>query len=279
MNRARKLWWQQPAAVLGAGLLSAYILLALVGPWLAPASPVAANLAHTLAPPSGTALLGTDENGTDLLSMLLHGMRLSLLIATCTTAISVAVGTSLGAWAGLRGGWLDEALMRVVDVLLAFPGIILNLALVALMARPGVPHLIFALSLTGWVSYARVARGEALALRQKDFVLAARLAGAGQAWLLRRHILPNLMGTLVVQATYGFAGVMLAEASLSFLGLGPQLPYTLGALLAQGTTYLWRSSHMTLAPGLTLGVIVLACNLTGDLLRDRWQPRRPSRLA
>jgi peptide/nickel transport system permease protein len=276
---SQRRWWKQPAAALGISLWSAYVLLALLGPWLTTASPSAANLAQSLAPPGPGALLGTDENGTDLLSMLLHGMRLSLFIATCTTFISVAIGTSVGAWAGLRGGWLDEVVMRVVDVLLAFPGIILNLALVALMARPGVPHLILALSLTGWVSYARVARAEAWALRQKEFVLAARVAGAGQGWLLRRHILPNLMSTLVVQATYGFASVMLAEASLSFLGLGPQVPYTLGALLGQGTTYLWRSSHMTLVPGLTLGLIVLACNLMGDVLRDHWQPRRPSRLA
>ncbi|MDX2018748.1 MAG: ABC transporter permease [Deltaproteobacteria bacterium] len=279
MTHTRARWWQHPAGVVGVGLLCTYVALAVLGPWLAPASPTALNLGRALAPPGGAALLGTDENGIDLLSMLLHGMRLSLWIATCTTIISVLVGATLGAWVGLRGGWLDEGAMRVVDVLLAFPGIILNLALVALMARPGVPHLIFALSLTGWVSYARVARGEALALRQKEFVLASRLAGAGEAWLLGRHILPNLMSTLVVQATYGFASVMLAEASLSFLGLGPQLPYTLGALLAQGTTYLWSSSHISVAPGLTLGVIVLACNLTGDVLRDHWQPRRPSRLA
>lgn len=275
----RQARWRQTTSWAGPALLTLYVAIALFGPLFTSASPVQPHLEQALASPSVTALLGADENGIDLLAMLLAGMRLSLFVAACTTTISLVVGAGVGAWAGLRGGWFDEVAMRVVDVLLAFPGIILNLALVALVARPGVAHLIFALSLTGWVSYARVARGQALSLQHKEFVLASRLSGAGTAWILRRHILPNIMGTLTVQATYGFAGVILAETSLSFLGLGPHVPYSLGALLAQGTTYLWRSTHMTLFPGLTLAVVVLGCNLVGDVLRDRMAPPRPSLLA
>lgn len=274
-----KAWWQHPSSFIGFALLAVYVVVALVGPSLAPASPVQPQLDQALAPPSAAAWLGSDENGIDLLSMLLYAIRLSLLIATCTTAISLVVGAVVGAWAGLCGGWLDEIVMRVVDVFLAFPGIILNLALVALLARPGVAHLIFALSLTGWVSYARLARGQALALRNKEFVLASRLAGGNTLWILRKHILPNMAATLMVQATYGFAGVVLAETSLSFLGLGPHVPYSLGALLAQGTTYLWRSAHMTMVPGICLALVVLGCNLVGDVLHERLAARRPSVLA
>lgn len=270
---------QQTTFWAGPALLALYVAIAFIGPLFTSASPVQPHLDQALASPSVTALLGADENGIDLLAMLLAGMRLSLFVAACTTTISLVVGAGVGSWAGLRGGWFDEIAMRVVDVLLAFPGIILNLALVALMARPGVAHLIFALSLTGWVSYARVARGQALSLQHKEFVWASRLSGAGTAWILRRHILPNIMGTLTVQATYGFAGVILAETSLSFLGLGPHVPYSLGALLAQGTTYLWRATHMTLFPGLSLALVVLGCNLVGDVLRDRMAPPRPSPLA
>lgn len=263
----------RPGTVLGAWLVLLFLLAALLGPALAPHSPVAQDLDLVLAAPQAGHPLGTDENGSDLLSMLLHGARMALIIAGVTVLLCMSVGAILGATAGYFGGWIDETLMRVVDILLAFPGILLNLAIVALVQRPSVGFIIFALAVNGWVGYARVARGQTLAVREREFVLAARAAGARFPRILFRHILPSILGPLVVQATFGFGGVMLVEASLSFLGLGPAVPYTWGALLSQGTTYLWRSSHLAAIPGAAIAIVVLGCNLLGDGLRDHLDPR------
>ena len=174
--------------------------------------------------------------------------------------------------AGYYRGAVDEVLMRVVDVLLAFPGILLNIAIVALIARPGVGVMIFALALNGWVGYARVARGQVLSLRERDYVLAARAIGARPARIMWRHIFPNLLSPILVQMSFAFGGVILVEASLSFLGLGPQVDYTWGALLDQGTTYLWKTQRLALVPGLAIMLVVLGSNLLGDGLRDRFDP-------
>lgn len=265
---------EPPTAVLGAALMALFVLVAAFGPALAPRSPVQPDLDHALEPPGEVFLLGTDENGVDLLSMVMAGARLALFVASTTTGISLVVGALVGAWAGTVGGLVDQLVMRVVDVLLSFPGIVLNLAVIALVARPELHHLVAALCLTGWVGYARVARGLALALREREFVLAARLAGAGAPYLVWRHVLPNVAPALIVQATFGFGSVVLAEASLSFLGLGPPVPYSWGALLAQGTTYLWRSSHLAAVPGVALALVILGSNLLGDALAERWDPRR-----
>jgi len=164
--------------------------------------------------------------------------------------------------------------MRFVDVLLAFPGILLNLALVALVARPGPAHLVFALTANGWVGYARLARGQVLQIREREFVQAARAVGVPAGRIMLRHIAPNILTPLVIQATFGFAGVILVEASLSFLGVGRLTSYSWGALLAQGTTYLWRTQHLAVVPGVCIAAVVLGCNLLGDGLRDRLDPRR-----
>ncbi len=261
----------------GALFVALFMLAALVGPLVAQYSPVAQDLDRVLAPPDRAHLLGTDENGGDLLAMLLHGARLALLTAGTTVAICLTIGTVVGATAGYLGGWIDEALMRLVDVLLSFPGILLNLAIVALVQKPSVGFVIFALAVNGWVGYARVARGQTLAVREREYILAARAAGAGFARILFRHVIPSILGPLVVQATFGFGGVILVEASLSFLGLGPAVPYTWGALLSQGTTYLWRSMHLAAVPGIAIAVVVLGCNLLGDGLRDHLDPRTRSR--
>jgi peptide/nickel transport system permease protein len=267
----------RPATVAGAAFVTLFLLAAIFGPWLAPHPPLAQDLDHVLAPPGGTYLLGTDENGSDLLSMLLHGARLALLTAGLTVAICFTIGAIVGATAGYYGGWIDEALMRLVDVLLAFPGILLNLAIIALVKRPSVGFVVFALAVNGWVGYARVARGQTLAVREREYVLAARAAGARFPRILFRHVLPSIMGPLVVQATFGFGGIILVEASLSFLGLGPAVPYTWGALLAQGTTYLWRSARLAAVPGVAIALVVLGCNLLGDGLRDWLDPRSRGR--
>ena len=164
--------------------------------------------------------------------------------------------------------------MRVVDVLLAFPGILLNLAIVAMVPTAGVGVFIFALAVNGWVGYARVARGQVLQVREREYVQAARAIGASPWRIMLRHVVPNTLSPLIVQATFGFAGVILVEASLSFLGLGRLHNYSWGALLSQGTTYLWRTQHLAMAPGIAIALVVLGCNLVGDGLRDRFDPRR-----
>ena len=264
-------------ALLGGTLLLLFLLLAALGPPLAPYSPEAQSLDHLLEGPSALHWLGTDENGCDLFSQLLWGARLAAGISIAVVAICFVVGTALGVIAGYLGGWADELVMRLVDVLLAFPGILLNLAIVALVPTAGVGVFVFALAVNGWVGYARVARGQVLQLREREFVQAARAVGAPAGRIMLHHVAPNVLSPLIVQATFGLSGVILVEASLSFLGLGRLHAYSWGALLSQGTTYLWRTSHLALVPGLAIAAVVLGCNLLGDALRDRLDPKRAPR--
>jgi peptide/nickel transport system permease protein len=263
-----------PATWIGLGLIGLFVATALVGPLLAPYSPTAQNLDLILARPSAAHWLGTDENGVDVLSALLHGARLALVISVIVVVICAALGTAIGVTAGYHGGLVDEIVMRAIDALLAFPGILLNIAIVALIARPGVGVMIFALILNGWVSYARLARGQVLSLREREYVVAARAIGARPGRIIWRHIFPNLLSPLLVQMSFAFGGVILIEASLSFLGLGPQLNYTWGALLDQGAASLWKTQRLALVPGLAIMIVVLGSNLLGDGLRDRFDPKR-----
>jgi peptide/nickel transport system permease protein len=263
-----------PGAWIGAVLLAIFLFAALAGPFLAPHSPVAGDLDARLHGPSWSHWLGTDENGVDVLSELLFGARLALGIGISVVGVCSVTGVALGTMAGYFGGVVDEVVMRVVDILLAFPGILLNLAIVAVVKRPGVGVMVFAIALNGWVGYARVARGQVLSLRELEFVSAARAMGASPWRIMRRHILPNLMGPLLVQMTFGLGGAILVEASLSFLGLGPGLPYSWGVLLDQGTGQLWTTQRLATVPGVAIMVVVMGSNLLGDGLRDRWDPRR-----
>jgi peptide/nickel transport system permease protein len=263
-----------PSTWVGAGLIGLFLFAALIGPLLAPYSPTAQDLDHILAGPSARHWLGTDENGVDVLSELLFGARLALLISGVVVGICAVVGTAIGIVAGYYRGVVDEIVMRTVDVLLAFPGILLNIAIVALIATPGVGVMIFALCLNGWVGYARLVRGQVLSLREREYVVAARAIGARPSRIMWRHIFPNLLSPILVQMSFGFGGIILVEASLSFLGLGPQLNYTWGALLDQGTTYLWHTQRLAMVPGLAILLVVLGSNLLGDGLRDRFDPRR-----
>jgi peptide/nickel transport system permease protein len=263
-----------PSTWIGLGMIALFMLAALVGPLVAPYSPLEQNLDNILAGPSAAHWLGTDENGRDVLSALLHGARLALIISGVVVLVCATTGTAIGILAGYYRGAVDEVVMRVVDVLLAFPGILLNITIVALIARPGVGVMIFALSLNGWVGYARLARGQVLSLRERDYVMAARALGARPARIMWRHIFPNLLSPILVQMSFAFGGVILVEASLSFLGLGPQVSYTWGALLDQGTAYLWKTQRLALVPGVAIMVVVLGSNLLGDGLRDRFDPRR-----
>lgn len=258
------------AAVWGA---LAFLVLALVGPWIAPGDPRAIDLWHAYERPSQAHWLGTGDNGIDLLSALLYGARLSALIGVSVVGLSLAIGTTLGTAAGLWGGKMDALVTSVADLVQAFPAVLLNIAVLALVARPGVLHVVFALSVSGWVLFARLSRAEALSLREREFVQAARALGVPEWRVLWRHVLPNLWGPLVVQATAGLGGAVLMESTLSFLGLGPQDAVSWGALLDQGSAVLLRFPHVAMFSGAAIGLTVLSCNLAGDRLRDALDPR------
>jgi peptide/nickel transport system permease protein len=246
---------------------------AIAAPLLVPYDPQALDLPGGLAGPSAHHWLGQDKLGRDLLSRLLLGARVSLGVASATVAITATVGVALGLVAGWRGGWVDEALMRVTDIFLAFPGILLAIAFTA-AAGPGIGHVIVALSLIGWVGYARLTRGQVLAMREREFMTAATALGLPPHRLLLRHLLPNVASPVLVEATFGFAYAILAESSLSFLGLGTQPPTpSWGALLDAGRSYLLVAPHITTFPGLAIFLTVLCAVHLGDQLRDRLDPR------
>ena len=250
-----------------------FMLVAAVGPELVSSSPEAIDLAHAYELPSHVHWLGTTDNGVDLLSALVHGARLAAKVSLSVIALCVTFGGLMGAVAGLRGGWLDHAVMGLCDLLQAFPAVLLNIALLAVVARPGVVHIVFSLSVSGWVLYARLARAEVLALREREFVAAARALGASETRVLISHLVPNLLGPLFVQATAGLGGVILAESTLSFLGLGVPQTVSWGTLLDQGSAVLLRFPHVAVLSGGAIAVVVLAFNLAGDALRDAVDPR------
>ncbi len=254
-------------------VVAAFALLALFGPALAPYSPAQIDLHAQYGSPSARHWLGTGDNGVDVLSVLLYGARLSGEIALCSVGLSLLLGATLGALAGYRGGRTDHVISGLADLVQAFPAVVLNIAILALVARPGVPHVILALSANGWVLFARIARAQTLVLRETEFVAAARLLGASEAQILWRHITPNTLGPLLVQATSALGGAVLAEATLSFLGLGPGAAASWGALLDQGSAVLLRFPHVALIAGGTIAVTVLGFNLAGDYLRDLLDPR------
>ena len=264
-------------AQLGVWMLVAYALLGLLGPLIAPFSVdiQTVGLTHAFTPPSATHWLGTDQNGVDALSQLMWGAREALEMSLVVVGASAAIGALVGMIAGYAGGWVDEAIMRFCDVLQAFPGILMNIAIVATVRKPGLGLVMFALIANGWVGYARVARAQVLSLREREFIEAARAIGATPWHVMRHHIAPNLLGPVMVQATFGIGTVIAIEATLSFLGLGPQLTYTWGAMINQGTSFIYHPGFLAyvLAPGLAIMWVVLAANLAGDGLRDRLDPR------
>lgn len=260
-------------AKLGAGVGVALVLAAVFAPWLSPYDPNALNLPNQFAPPSIAHWLGTGNNGIDVLSHIIYGARVSLIVGGSAVAISLSIGSVLGAIAGYAGGWFDGVLMRIVDILLAFPGILLAIFITAVLG-PSLWNVVFALSFGGWTGYARLVRGEVRALRDREFVLAARSMGAGPMRIVFGHLLPNVAGPLLVQATFGLPGAILTEASLSFLGLGvpPGTP-SWGALADEGCTYLLKAPHLAIFPGLAIAITVLGFNFLGDALRDRFDPK------
>ncbi len=248
----------------GAGLLTALACLAAAAPLLSPWPPDQQDLGHRLEGPTATHPLGRDDLGRDVLSRLLWGARASLSVGVIVVVLSASIGVALGATAAFAGGGLEIALMSLADVLLSFPGVLLAIALVSILG-PGLPHLVLALTGIGWVGYARLARSQALRLRAIDFVQAATAAGSGTARILMRHLLPNLLGPVAVQGALGLGGIILAEAGLSFLGLGlPPPASSWGAMLRSGTQNLLDAPHLTLSPGFAILTAVLGANLLGE---------------
>ena len=218
-------------------------------------------------------LLGTDDLGRDILARILRGVEVSFVVAIIVTVITMAIGVSIGLMAGFYGGKIDAVLMKITDIFLAFPGILLAIAFAAVLGA-GLGNLIMALCITGWVSYARLARGQTLALRNRQHVVAAESLGASVSRIMFKHILPLLGSILIVEATYSLASVMIAEASLSFLGLGIQSPQaSWGAMLRDGVRYMLVAPHYVLVVGLSLMSLILAINLGGDYLRDKMDVR------
>ena len=267
----------RPAAF-GLLILGALLVTAMMAPWLAPQDPAAVRLSESLERPTLSCPLGKDPLGRDVLSRLVYGARVSVVVAFTTVAISLAAGTLLGFLAGYYGGILDDLIMRVVDILLAFPGILLAVALTSVLG-PSLRNVVLALCVMGWVGYARIVRAQVLAIRERDFVQAARAIGAEDFRILWRHILPNVLAPLVVEATFGASGAILGEAGLSFLGLGTQPPSpSWGSMLNEGRQFLFVAPHLTLAPGIAIMIVVLGLNFLGDGLRDRLDVKQRSRM-
>lgn len=246
----------------------AFWIIAVIAGRLLQLNPNSIELNAILNPPSWQFLLGSDDLGRSIFARLLRGVEVSFLVAAAVTSITMFIGISIGLLAGFYGGKVDRVLMQITDIFLAFPGILLAIAFAAVLG-PGLGNLILALCLTGWVSYARLTRGQALSLRNRQHVLAAESLGAKPLRLILKHILPLLASVIVVEATYSLASVMIAEASLSFLGLGIQSPNaSWGAMLRDAVRYMLVAPHYVLIVGTSLMSLILAINLGGDYLRD-----------
>ncbi|MEU8698134.1 ABC transporter permease [Streptomyces sp. NPDC048680] len=266
-------------AVLALALLVLLLAAALFAPLVAPHDPNAQNLLARLKPPawadggSRTNLLGTDQLGRDMLSRVLYGTRVSLLVGAGAALLAGVIGTVVGLASGYFGGWADRALMRLADVQLAFPAILLALTIVGFLGS-GLWYVILVLGFTGWVSYARVVRSEVMSLRSRDFITEARAIGVTDVTIMRRHLLPNVMAPLATIGTLHVAAAIVAEASLSYLGLGvPKETVTWGGMLADGQLYLGTSWWVAVFPGIALMLTSLAVNITGDALRDVADPK------
>jgi peptide/nickel transport system permease protein len=256
------------------------ILAALFAPWIAPADPAAQNLPARLESPSQAHWMGTDELGRDTLSRTLYGARISLLVAVCVVCGCGFTGLVMGMLAGYAGGWFDRLVnLLLINAFLSFPGILLAIAFAAFLG-PGVSKVILALVITGWAGYARLARAQVLKVKELEFILAARSLGASHLRILVRHLLPNILQPVLIQATIGMAGAILAESTLSFLGLGVLAPVpSWGAMLNDARSHLFDAPHMVIFPALAVMTAVLAFNLLGDAWRDWLDPRTRSQMA
>lgn len=247
--------------------MTVFALMAVFGTYISPYDPGEINLENALKPPHSTHLLGTDENGGDILSLVLTGAKTGFWVSTVTVLWGLFFGGIIGAVAGYKRGITDQILMRTVDIVFSFPGLLLNLYVLSLVKQPTHLHMIFALSITSWASFARLSRGTALAVSNLDFIKALEIMGASPNRIIFRHIIPNILPNLLVQFSFSFATYLLVEAGLAFLGLAPPEP-SWGNLIAQGTSYLLVAPHMVIIPGIFLGICAVGANLLGDALRD-----------
>lgn len=258
---------------LGLGIVLFMSLAALGAPWLAPYPPDAEHLDHVLEAPSAEFWLGTDRLGRDILSRLLYGGRVSLWVGFVAVGISVSIGTTLGLISGYFRRWVDELVMRLVDIMLCFPSFFLILAVIAFL-EPSLTNIMIVIGLTSWMGVCRLVRAETLSLREREFVAAARLAGTSTPHILLRHILPNALAPVLITATLGIAGAILVESSLSFLGLGVQPPMpSWGNMLMEGKATIETAPWLSVYPGLAILITVLGYNLVGESLRDLLDPR------
>ena len=257
--------------ITGVIIITLILLLALLGPVLSPYSPHQINLSKGLAPPSLSHPFGQDKLGRDLFTLVAYGARVSLAVSIISVGISLVVGIAFGGIAGFFGGIIDELTMRIIDIFLAFPGILLAIALAAVLG-PSFKNVIIALSVMGWVGYARLVRGQVLSLREREYVLAAIAAGIPRWRVILIHLIPETLPPVIVQATFGMAGTILAEASLSFLGLGPQDIPSWGKIISDGIEYLRSAPHISMIPGILIMLTVMAFNFIGDALREKIMP-------
>jgi peptide/nickel transport system permease protein len=266
-------------ARIGFAIVLTLILAALFAPWIGHANPSAQNLANRLEPPSMQHWMGTDELGRDIFSRILFGARISLLVSICVVLGCGAIGLTLGLLAGYTGGAFDRVVnLLLINAFLSFPGVLLAIAFAAFFG-PGIGKVILALVITGWAGYARLARAQVLKVKESEYILAARSLGASPLRIVLRHLLPNILQPVLIQATIGMAGAILAEATLSFLGLGVLAPIpSWGAMLNDARSHLFDAPHMVVFPALAVMLAVLAFNLLGDAWRDWLDPRTRSQM-
>ena len=269
---------RNPLAMIGLGIVLVLLVMAAFAPWLAPHDPITQDLSNRLRPPlSPGNLLGTDDFGRDILSRILYGSRITLFIIALVAVTAPVFGLLVGTVAGYFGGWTDEILMRITDIFLAFPKLILALALVAVLG-PGMENAILAIAITSWPPYARVARAETLTVRNSDYIAAVRLQGAGPVRIILGHVMPMCLPSVIIRVTLDMAGVILIAAGLGFLGLGVQPPLPeWGAMISAGRKYLFEQWWVATMPGLAIFIVSLGFNLLGDGLRDVLDPRSAGR--
>jgi peptide/nickel transport system permease protein len=274
MSGLREFLRQSGPGRVGLALTLFLVIIALAAPWIAPADPTAQNLPARLAAPGMSHWMGTDELGRDILSRIVYGTRVSMIVSVSVVLGAGIVGIAIGALAGYFGGWFDRFVNIVlINAFLSFPGILLAIAFAAFLG-PGLGKVILALVITGWAGYARLARAQILQAKEMEYVLAARSVGASDARILVRHLLPNILQPILVQATIAMAGAILAESTLSFLGVGVLAPMpSWGAMLNDARGHLFDAPHLVIFPALAVMTAVLAFNLLGDALRDWMDPR------
>lgn len=275
-NQLRRMWYtfrKSKLAVLGLIIVSIFVLVAIFAPALSPYDPLKQNLVNMLKPPSADHWLGTDEMGRDILSRLIHGARISMKVGFVAVGVAFIIGMPLGIFAGFYGGRIDALLMRAMDVLMAFPGILLAICLVSILG-PSLDNAILSVGIYAVPNFARLARGETMALKHNEYIEAARALGASDIRIIFTHVLVNIVAPLIVLCTLSFGNAILTTSGLGFLGMGAQPPTPeWGAMLSSGRQYLMVAPHVTTIPGLVILVLVLGLNLFGDGLRDILDPK------